>query len=463
MSRSFNQMRPEERRIGAALATIFAFRMLGLFMILPVLALHMERWPDATPLLVGIAIGAYGLTQALLQVPFGVLSDHIGRKPVIAGGLVLFAVGSVVAAQAHSIETIILGRALQGSGAVSAAVMALAADLTREEQRVKVMAMIGMSIGVAFSAALVVGPIIDNWFGLAGIFWFTAMMACCGLVVLYAAVPNPVTVRVHRDAGAVPAELGRVLSDSRLVGLDIGILVLHMILTASFVVLPLVLRDRLGLDPQQHWHLYLPVLATSIVVALPCIIAAERYRMMKTMLMSSVAVLAVALFLLAGFEQSLIMVAAMLWLFFVAFNVLEALLPSWIAKVAPAHAKGTAMGAYSTSQFLGAFLGGALGGWVHGRLGADAVFLACGCAVVFWLVVASRLPSPRYLSSVVFGLGGCGHEHLVEWADRLRAVRGVEEAVVIPSDQVAYLKVDNQCLDQVALDALRFEAAAHES
>ncbi len=275
-------MLPSERRAAVSLAGIFSLRMLGMFMILPVFALYTDKIAGATPTLIGLAIGAYGITQALLQIPFGLLSDRLGRKPVIAAGLVLFALGSVIAATSTSIYGIILGRVIQGAGAIPSVVMALAADLTREEQRTKAMAIIGISIGMSFSVALVAGPVLDHWVGISGIFWLTAVLACVGIAVLYLIVPQPAVSSVHRDAQPVPAQFLSVLRDRELLRLDFGILILHMILTASFTVLPLVLRDELGLASAHHWYIYLPALLLSIAAMVPFIIIAERHRRMKT-------------------------------------------------------------------------------------------------------------------------------------------------------------------------------------
>jgi MFS family permease len=404
-------MLPGERRAALSLAGIFSLRMLGMFMILPVFALYADRIDGATPVLMGLAIGIYGMTQALLQIPFGLLSDRWGRKPVIAAGLLLFALGSVVAALSDSIYGVIAGRALQGSGAIAAAVMALAADLTREEQRTKAMAIIGISIGMSFSLALVAGPVLDHWLGLAGIFWLTAVLACLGIAVLYLVVPQPAISRLHRDAEPVPAQFLSVLRDGQLLRLDFGILSLHMILTASFTVLPLILRDTLELPSGRHWHVYLPVLVLSVVAMVPFIILAERRRRMKQVFLGAILVVALAQFGLAVWHASLFSVALLLFLFYVGFNLLEATLPSLISKMAPPDSKGTAMGFYSSSQFFGAFLGGVLGGWLQGRAGLAGVLVFCGGAALVWLVVAASMRSPRYLTSHLLQVGVMDAQH----------------------------------------------------
>jgi MFS family permease len=444
-------MLPGERRAALSLAGIFSLRMLGMFMILPVFALYADRIDGATPALMGLAIGIYGMTQALLQIPFGLLSDRWGRKPVIAAGLLLFALGSVVAALSDSIYGVIAGRALQGSGAIAAAVMALAADLTREEQRTKAMAIIGISIGMSFSLALVAGPVLDHWLGLAGIFWLTAVLACLGIAVLYLVVPQPAISRLHRDAEPVPAQFLSVLRDGQLLRLDYGILSLHMILTASFTVLPLILRDTLELPSGRHWHIYLPVLVLSVAAMVPFIILAERRRRMKQVFLGAILVVALAQFGLAVWHASLFNVALLLFLFYVGFNLLEATLPSLVSKMAPPDSKGTAMGFYSSSQFFGAFLGGTVGGWLQGQAGVAGVLVFCGAAALVWLVVAASMRSPRYLTSHLLQVGVMDAQHARQLAQRLTRVRGVAEAVVIGEEGVAYLKVDKHALDEQAL------------
>lgn len=446
-----------ERRAAFSLAGIYALRMLGLFMILPVFALYAQDLPGYTHTLAGLAIGIYGLTQAVLQIPLGMLSDRIGRKPVIIGGLLVFALGSVVAALSDSMWGVILGRALQGTGAIAAAVMALAADLTREEQRLKVMAVIGLSIGVAFAAAMVLGPLLDSWIGVPGIFWVTAVLAIAGIAVVRYLVPQPVSSRFHRDTEVEPGAFGSVLRNGELLRLDLGILVLHLVLTATFTVVPLVLRDQAGLDPARHWLVYLPVMVLAIAAMLPFIILAERRRRMKQIFLGAITVLLFAELGMEVFSDSLIGLVVVLWLFFTAFNLLEASLPSLVAKIAPAARKGTAMGVYSSGQFLGAFLGGLLGGSVYQTFGAQAVFAACAGLIAVWLLVAASMRNPRYLSTYVVKVGKVEQDHARALAARLTQVRGVAEAVVIPEDGVAYLKVELHALDR---DALRGFSAA---
>lgn len=446
-------MTPQERRAAMSLASIFSMRMLGLFMILPVFSLYIDDISGATPALMGLAIGIYGLTQGILQIPFGLLSDRLGRKPVIAAGLLLFVIGSVVAAMSDNIYGLILGRALQGGGAIAAAVMALAADLTREEVRTKAMAIIGMSIGASFALALLLGPIINHWIGLHGIFWFIAALATCGIVVLLFVVPTPVQHRMHRDAQPVPAQFRRILTDTQLLRLDFGIFVLHMILTSVFVVFPLVLQRELGIAPGHHWWIYLPVLLFSVAAMVPFIIIAERKRRMKDVFVGAVLVLSLALLGMSVSYTHIWLLVLCLFVFFTAFNLLEATLPSLVSKVAPPDSKGTAMGFYSSSQFFGAFLGGSLGGVVLGKYGYAEVFLLASVMGLIWFGFASTMKSPSYLSSYVLPVGKITNDAAKRLAEELGAIEGVAEAIVIAQDEVAYLKVDRKLLDEDRLQS----------
>lgn len=389
LSPTSDQMTPAEKRAGVALAAIFGLRMLGLFLILPVFAIHARTMPGGdSAALVGIALGAYGLTQMLLQIPFGMASDRFGRKPVIVVGLVLFAVGSAMAAWATSLEWIVAGRVVQGAGAISGAVSALAADLTREQHRTKVMAMIGSTIGLMFAISLVAAPSIYALVGLSGIFWLTAILAISAIVLLLTAVPPAPTCA---QGPRVP--LREVLMNVDLLRLNFGIFTLHLAQMAMFMVLPQLLVDTGGLPVGEHWKLYLPAVLASFALMVPAIVVGERRGMVKQVFIAAIALLLLTELVLASGTWSFVLLAGGLVSFFVAFNILEATLPSLISRVAPPRAKGTALGVYNTTQALGLFLGGALGGWMITWRGPASVFVAAAVLVAVWLVLALRMPA----------------------------------------------------------------------
>jgi MFS family permease len=378
-----SKLSPLERRSALTLACVISLRLFGLFLIMPVFSLYAQKMPDATPWLIGMALGVYGLGQVLLQIPLGLLSDRIGRKPAITLGLLVFAAGGLVAALSHTLLGIVIGRALQGMGAVAGAGTALAADLTREENRGKVMGIIGVSIGVAFLLALILGPPLEAIQGLSGLFGATSILALAALVLLWLIVPTP-----ERRKAPAAAAFGSVLSmlrDGRMLVLNGSVFFLHMLLTASFVGLPLLLAERLRLPVNRHWELYLPVMVIAAFVMGACL---HRMReVAQSLRIVGICVVAIGLgllgFALSGHHLAALGVAAAV--FFSAFNLLEAALPSLVSRLAPSHLRGAAMGAYSTSQFLGAFVGGAVGGIALGRVGTDGVFLCAAAMTLLWL------------------------------------------------------------------------------
>ena len=440
-------MSGREFRAVAALAAVFSVRLLGLFMIYPVFAAYAQGLSGATPYLIGEALGIYGLTQGLLQIPFGLLSDRIGRKVMIVAGLLLFAIGSAIAALSTSIGGVIIGRALQGAGAVGSVILALVADLTGEENRTKAMAVVGVSIGASFMLALVTGPIAASFVGVGGIFWLMTALALIGIAITEFAVPTPRSLRVHRDAEAVPALIGSVLRNVELLRLNFGIFALHAMLTAMFLVVPGTLRHTLAIASNHDWMVYLPVLVVSIAVMVPAIIVAERYRHMKGIFVAAVAALAVSQGMLYFGAGNLYLVLAALAVFFSGFNVMEASLPSLITKVAPLDAKGTAMGLYSSLQFLGIFAGGVVGGWAHQHGGSAAVFALAGALALAWLIVAVTMAQPSYLTTRLMPITDGKAGDAANLAARLRQVAGVAEAVVIADENLAYLKVDARSFD----------------
>jgi MFS family permease len=381
-------MNPTELRAGISLAGVFGLRMLGLFLILPVFAVHAPRLSGGDNLtLVGIALGAYGLAQAILQIPFGMASDRWGRKPVIYLGLAIFAAGSLLAGVADDIWTAIAGRTLQGAGAISSVVVALAADLTREQHRTKIMAMIGATIGLAFALSLVAAPALYQWIGMSGLFFLTGVLCVAAMGVVKGLVPEA-PPPAPRPAGA---RGGEVLQPE-LLRLNLGIFVLHMVQMAMFVVVPRLLVEA-GLPLPAHWQLYLPVVLLSFAVMVPPILYADRRNRPKPVLLGAVALLA-AVEVSFVFSDSVLAYGAALLAFFVAFNVLEAMLPSLVTRIAPAHARGTAIGVYNTTQTLGLFFGGLAGGWLAQHYGATAVFAGCAVLSALWLAAASAMRPP---------------------------------------------------------------------
>jgi len=377
-------MNSTEKRATWSLSLIYAFRMFGLFMIFPVFVIYAQDIPGATPQTIGLALGVYGLTQALLQIPFGMASDKFGRKPIITIGLLLFALGSVLAALSDDMLGLIIGRAVQGSGAIAAAIMALASDVTREENRTKIMASIGISIGISFSVSLVMGPVFINWFSLSGLFWITAILSSLGIIILYLWVPTPSTAPINEQP--LKQQLSAVLKNKQLLKLDVSIFVLHMILTSLFLVLPTLMVDA-GLLKENHWQVYLPVLLLSFVIMIPFIIFAEKKKQITKVFLFAIALLAISLLSLYLYRRPLAGIVVSLLLFFVAFNVLEASLPSLVSKISPANLKGGAMGVYTTSQFMGVFVGGLVSGWVISLYGVGVLLLVLMAESMVWMFV----------------------------------------------------------------------------
>ena len=435
-----------------SLALVYALRMLGLFMILPVFSLHAHEYTGATPVLIGLAIGIYGLTQGLFQLPFGFLSDRVGRKTVIIFGLLIFGAGSMLAAEAESITQVIAGRALQGLGAIAAAVMALAADLTREEVRLRIMAVIGMSIGASFMLSMIIGPIIAAGFGLRMLFWITAGLALLGILVVAFVTPKPPRQSFHRDAQVSLRDIGRVAGDIELLKLGFGVFVLHLVLAATFVVFPLLLQQNLQVDEALHWRTYLPVFVLSIFLLVPMIIVAEKYRKARLVFGLAVFMLALAEFGLA-WSETYVAVFVMLVLFFGAFNFLEAIMPASVSRIAPADMKGTAMGLFSSAQFIGAFAGGLLGGYLLGAADYATTFLWLTGILAIWLLVALTMKTPKYLASKIVSLKDLDSQELERFVERASNIEGVHEISVYETDRVAYLKVEKG-FDDTELRAL---------
>ncbi len=389
-------MTPLELRASLSLAGIFALRMLGLFLVLPVFALEAAKFPGGNdPALVGLAMGVYGLTQAFLQFPVGVASDRWGRKPVILAGLAVFALGSAVAAWAPDIYTLIAGRALQGAGAISAAVTAFLADVTRDTVRTKAMALVGVGIALMFAFSLVFAPLLAAAIGLSGLFGLTAGLALLGMAVVVWVVPPEPGVLV--DAGR--SGLREVLQHPGLLRLDWGVFVLHAVQLAMWVAVPGLLV-RAGLAKADHWQVYLPAVVLSFFVMGGLLFRLERRGHMRTVFLCAIGMLLLVQLVLAycaSVSGALIWLVGALFVFFLGFNTLEASQPSWVSRLAPAHARGAALGVYNTLQSLGFFVGGAAGGWLVAHWGEPTLFAVCAALTAVWLLVAwpMRAPNPR--------------------------------------------------------------------
>lgn len=445
-----NQLNSLERRSIAALASIYGLRMFGLFLILPVLTVYAEQLDGATPMLMGIALGVYGITQALFQIPFGMLSDKYGRKPLIIIGLFIFAFGSIVAAMSDTITGVIIGRALQGAGAIAAVVLALTSDLTRENQRTKAMAIIGMTIGLAFIFALIAAPVLQLLLGVKGMFVLTAVLACLSMVMIWKVVPTPMQTR-NLEVKAVPKQMFGLLKHAQLIRLDLGIFILHFVLTAMFVVVPIILMNQLELPTSDHWRVYLPALVGSVFFMVPMIIMSARKTLLPRIFLAAICILLFAQCLLMWRPLGVMGITVCLFFFFWGFNLLEAMLPSLVSRVAPAAGRGSAMGVYNTFQFLGVFFGGFIGGTVYGQYGISVVFALCGLLLLLWAYIALTAPKFRLLDSLVVRVG---HADDHDCQSLLASIQGVEEVIIVEGESIAYLKVDKETLDQDELDRI---------
>lgn len=384
-----------EIRASASLASIFALRMLGLFLILPVFAVHAKTLPGGeSATLVGLAMGIYGLTQSFGQIPFGIASDKYGRKRIIVIGLILFALGSFIAAAADNIIWVIIGRAVQGAGAISAAVTAFIADSTREEHRTKAMAMVGGSIGLTFAASLVLSPLLYQWIGMGGIFALTGILAVLAILVVVYVVPAAPSLPL----ASVP--IREILAHGELMRLNFGVFALHLTQMAMFVVVPSALIRFAQLPLAEHWKIYLPVVIASFVLMLPPIFIGEKRGKSKQVFVAAIALLLlvqVGMWLaLSQTQLHWTWLVGLLLAFFVAFNILEASQPSLVSRIAPPGSKGAALGVYNTLQALGLFCGGALGGWLTQHLGGASVFVLGSALCVVWLIIAANMKNlPR--------------------------------------------------------------------
>lgn len=373
-----------EKQAIASITSIYVLRLLGLFMLLPILSLYTQTLKNATPFLIGIALGCYGLTQAIFQIPMGWSSDRLGRKKIIAIGLLVFALGSIIAALTNSIYGVILGRCLQGVGAVGSVTTALLADLTRDEQRTKAMAVIGVAIGISFTLAMMLGPLLNGFFNVPTIFWISFGFALIALLVLKFWVPATIPLFPRKEK---IADL-KILKDKQLLRLNLGILFLHIILTANFVVLPLILKKIVGIDEPQQWRIYVPTLLFAFISIIP--ILRKRRTNSRKLFLISIFGLGVSQILLLFLHHSSLEIILSLWIFFTSFTLLEALIPAFVAKLAPSHNRGAAIGINSSCQFFGIFLGGVLGGWFFEHYSMNSVFFAGIFIVLLWFLIDIR-------------------------------------------------------------------------
>ena len=424
------------------IAAIYSFRMLGLFMLIPVFSVCALGLKDATPALIGIALGSYGLSQGLLQIPFGMLSDRFGRKPIITLGLILFACGSLLGAYTDSIYGMIFARILQGTGAIGSVLMALLTDLTPDSARTKAMAVIGVTIGLSFSLAMIISPAMTHHFGLPGIFYLTALLAAFGLVLLHTAIPTPTKEPFPVPHNLLLNQFKQSLQDRHLQRLNAGIFFQHLMLTSTFFAIPMILQQQVkrGLLTEQ-WHFYLPLMIGSFLAMLPFIFLAERKHHVKAVFIGSVITIGLSQFILAFTYANWLLICTMMFVYFVAFNFLEANLPSLVSRFAPSSSKGTAMGIYSSSQFLGIFAGGALSGVIYQFAGFQGIFIINGCISLVWLGMSLYMQPDHYQLTLIIPYAGTNHDES-SLMQTLQTLPGVQDAVYENTDHRIYLRVD---------------------
>ena len=440
-------MTPLEIRSSLSLASIYGLRMLGMFLILPIFAIYAEGLPGSpSAFQVGLALGAYGLTQALFQLPFGMLSDRYGRKNIIYIGLLLFALGSFVSGYSDDINIIILGRAIQGAGAISAAITALVADLTRDEHRTKAMAMIGATIGITFALSLMGAPVLNRLIGVPGIFMLTGFLSLSAILVVRFVVPTPLNINTSKTLKEPAPSFKSILKNKELSRLNFGIFALHAAQMAMFIVVPIALATSGGMDVNQHWKVYLPVLLGSFVFMVPIIILSEKFNRAKLVFISSIFLMLIAQLMFGILINVFWGLVASLFVYFVAFNVLEASLPSLISKIAPPSAKGTAIGVYNTCQSLGVFFGGLLGGFLADFGGSFSVFSFCAILMTLWVGFAFSMKAPPAIKTLMFMIQNKSllksPKQLAIVQQQLKKIKGVRDVMILLEEGKVMLKVN---------------------
>ena len=436
------------------IAALFSFRMLGLFMLIPVFTIYANQLTDSTPMLIGLALGSYGLSQGLLQIPFGMLSDRFGRKPIITLGLILFAAGSLLGACTTSIYLMIIARTLQGAGAIGSVLIALLADLTPDEQRTKAMAVIGVTIGMSFSLAMVLSPAITHAFGLSGIFYLTTFLALLGLILLHVVIPTPHKEPFHLDSEAKAQLFKQVLKNNHLQRLNIGIFCQHFILTATFFVIPLILQQQMASGHlSEQWHFYLPLMIVSFLVMIPFLALAEKKRQIKSVFLISVIITCLSQFLLAFTYSHWLAICSFMFAYFVAFNFLEASLPSLVSRQAGPKSKGTAMGIYSSSQFLGIFAGGSIAGIGYQLTGTTGIFILNSIISLIWVAIAFFMKPNVYQLTLTLAYDHSKHDQK-NLTKKLRALPGVHDVVLAPEESTLYLRINKALYEEGSADKL---------
>lgn len=428
-----------EWRASISLAGVYALRMLGMFLVLPVLSPYAAGL-GGTAAAGGLAIGVYGFTQALLQLPLGIASDRFGRKKVIYLGLAVFALGSFLSAMADNVTLLIIGRAVQGAGAVSAAVTALLADLTREEVRTRAMASVGLTIGLTFAASMVLGPVLTRFVGVPGLFALTGFLCLAAVAVVALVTPNPTVSKLRQDADTQPSRISEVLKNRLLMQLNFGIFALQAVMMAIFASLPTV-AEGLGLARTSHGMLYLPAVLLGLVLMVPAIILAETRNKMKAVFVAGILLIAAGLAGMYFGIASLLAIGAALAVYFVGFNILEASLPSIVSKVAPVDLKGTAMGVYNTAQSVGVFVGGSVGGVLFRHFGFGGVFLFSLALTLLWLAVALAAPAPKPVRNLMLVLPPEHRGDLGSLKSRVAALAGVEAVSFSEDGETLFVKV----------------------